>query len=208
MALLSDIRTEVANAVRDTTNATFSTAEMNYYINRGIDAVSDIFPLETTDYSIALVSGVSTYAPSVTFSQIFRVDIHSNSDSYLGVLPFSLGEGRQSGWEFHAGILWIPPLFTFPSNAKIRLWGYSRYAQLAADSATTDMSRTAIDGVIAYCASEALSALMMDRAKFQQWQVNSNNTDVTALTLAQLAARADLRWKREQQRLRRLRRLG
>lgn len=205
---LSDIQTTLARQLRDISFATFSTAELNDWINRGIDSVADVNPREVTDYSIAISNNVFTYAPTTSFSRIYRVDVHSSSDSYLGVLPKGIGDGRDSGWEWHASILWLPPNRPLSAGNKLRLFGYARYVQLSASSSTTDMDQSTINAVIAFAESEALMALEIDRAKFQQWQATPGNSDVGLIQVANARRDAERRWREEQRRLRRLRKLG
>lgn len=205
---LGDIQTTLARQLRDISFATFSTAEMNDWINRGIDSIADVNPREVTDYSITISSNVYTYTPTQSFANIYRVDIHSSSDSYLGVLPKGLGEGRDSGWEWHAGILWLSPNWPLSAGYKLRIFGYARYIQLSASSSTTDMDTAAINAVIAFAEAEALSALEIDRAKFQQWQATPGNSDVGLLHVATARRDAERRWREEQRRLRRMRKLG
>jgi hypothetical protein len=207
MATLSDLRTYVARDLRDTSNATFSTAEIDDLINQGIDALADVRPVEIVQTIGTVAAGVYSYAAS-SFAGIFRVDIYTSAGTYRTTLPHAYGDGPNSGWEFHGGVLYLPPSYTFTAGDTIQAWGYGGYAQLSASTATTDLTTSGIWAVRVFAQAEAFQRLMNDRAKFQQWQSDSNNTDVTALGLASLMAQARSRWDRERGRMRRLRRLG
>jgi hypothetical protein len=90
----------------------------------------------------------------------------------------------------------------------MRLWGYGGYTQISVSSATTDLDTTAQWALRLFCRAEASAMLVMDRARFQQWQTASNNTDVTAIGLLQLSQEMSRRWEREVMRLRKLRKMG
>lgn len=208
MTTLADIQTTLSRELRDISFATFSTAELADWINRGIDSIADVYPKETTDYSITIAASVFTYAPTTSLSRIYRVDVHNSSGSYLGIIPKGIGDGRDSGWEWHAGILWLPPNYPVATGNKLRVFGYARYIQLSATTSTTEMDQSAINAVIAFATSEAMYALANDRAKFQQWQATPGNSDVSLLGIASTGRDAERRWRREQTRMRRMRKLG
>ena len=80
--------------------------------------------------------------------------------------------------------------------------------QLSSNTATTDMDVTAIASMRVWVQAEAFNRLLSDRVAFQQWQVQSGNSDVSALSLNQIALSNQARIRREETRLRRMRRLG
>jgi hypothetical protein len=206
MATLSDLRTYVARDLRDTTNATWSTSELDDRINQGIDALSQFYPKQIVSTFATVSAGVSSYAAS-SFTNIYRIDTYDGT-TYMGTMPHGVGEGPDSGWELHAGVVWMPPTYPVPTGYTLRAFGYGGYIQLSASTQTTDLDTSGIFAVRTFVQVESLAQLIADRAKFQQWQVDSNNTDVTALGLAQLYGGATSRWAREVQRLRTLRKLG
>ena len=81
MATLSDLRTQVARDLRDTSNNVWATAELDDLINAAVDEIGDLAPKEVIDYSLTITSGVFTYALPSSLSRIFRVDIHNSSNS-------------------------------------------------------------------------------------------------------------------------------
>lgn len=206
MATLSDIRTQLQRDLRDISGATWTSAELNDMINQGLDALADVYPREVTDY-LTIASGAATYAPAVAFTNIYRVDIHTSADSDAGVLEPTFGMGRGSGWEWHAGLLWIPPGL-IPDGYKLRLWGYARYAVLTSDNDITDADAAGVNAVRAYSVAEAFGRLTVNRAAFQQWQAAPGNTDISAIALMQFYRTSRFRWREEQQRLRRMRKRG
>ena len=63
---LSDLRTQVARDLRDTSNNVWVTAELDDLINAAIDEIGDLAPKEVIDYSLTIISGVFTYALPAT----------------------------------------------------------------------------------------------------------------------------------------------
>ena len=206
MATLSDIRTQLARDLRDTTNATWSTAEMDDRINQGIDALAAFYPKEVVSTFATVAASVSSYAASA-FTNIYRIDTYDGT-TYMGTVPHGNGDGPDSGWELHNGIVWMPPTYPVATGYTLRAFGYGAYVQLSASSSTTDLDTPGTYAVRVFAQVESFAQLIADRAKFQQWQADSNNTDVTALGLAQLYGGATQRWLRERQRLRKMRKLG
>jgi hypothetical protein len=207
MATLSDMRTSLARALRDTSNATFSTAELDDLINEGIDALGDLQPREVVIEVGTISTGVYSYALSGV-SLVYRVDIHTSAGTYRATIPHGVGEGPNSGWEIHGGVLYLPPSWTLTAGDRIIAFGYAAYTQLSASTATTDLSTSGVFAVITYAQAEALERLVADRAKFQQWQADSNNTDVSLMQIGSIAAQAARRWDAQRQRMRRMRKLG
>ena len=206
MATLLDIRADVARRVRDTSYATWTTGEIDDRINQGIDALAAFYPKEIVSDFATIAAGVSSYAAS-SFTNIYRIDIYSGT-TLQRTMPHGNGDGPNSGWELHSGKVWLPPSFPVATGYVLRAFGYGAYINLDASSSVTDLDTSGRQAVQVFAEVELLTSLIYDRAKFQQWQTDSNNTDVTALALAQLHAGAMARWNRERQRLRRMRKLG
>lgn len=200
---LSDLRTQLARQLRDTGNATWSTAELDDCINQGIDALADFYPKDIVQTIGTVSAGVSSYAAS-SFENIYRVAIYTSAGSYRYDLPNGIGT-TDSGWEWHNKTLWLPAGWTFSNGDTIQAWGYGRYIQLSASTSTTDMDQAGIFAVMAFARAQALENLVNDRAQFQQWQANTNGTDVTELAMLQTARAAWTTFDRQRQRLKRLR---
>jgi hypothetical protein len=207
MATLADLRTRLARDLKDTSNATFSTTELDDLINQGIDSLGDVYPKEIVQTIGTVSSGVFTYALG-DFNHIYRIDVYTSSGDYRATLPSGWGDGPNSGWEQHAGVLYLPPSWPLSDGDTLRAFGYGRYIQLAASTATTDLDTSGAAAVLVFASAEAFARLMSDRAKFQQWQAEAGNTDVTLLQLGSLVSQARGRWREEQRRLRRLRKAG
>src|SRR3990172_12420465 len=140
---LSDLRTQIARDLRDTSNNVWVTAELDDLINAAVDEIGDLAPKELIDYSLSITSGVFTYALPSTLSRIFRVDIHSSAGSYLYQYPQAIGD-TASGWEVHDALLFLSPLHIPAPSPKLRIWGYGPFTQISVASATTDLNQRLI----------------------------------------------------------------
>jgi hypothetical protein len=205
MATLSDIRTTVARGLRDASFDTFTVSEVDDLINQGIDALADVYPKEIVSSVGTVAASVFTYSVS-SFTNIYRIDVHDSLDVYRTEIPHAF-EGRNSGWETHAGVLYLPPAWPLTAGDTLRAFGYGRYVQLAAATATTDLDASGIWAVGVFAQAEGYGRLLTDRVLFAQWQAQPGNTDVTALALNQLTYAKQQRWVAEQRRLRRMRKL-
>ena len=206
MATLSDLRTYVARDLRDTSNSTWSVTEVDDLINQGIDELASFYPREIVSDIATVSAGVVSYAAS-SYTNIYRIDTY-DSTTYMGSLAHGVGEGPDSGWELHAGVLWLPPTFTIPTGRILRGYGYGTYVQLSASTQTTDLDTSGIWAVRMFAQVEGFAHLIADRAKFMQWQTDDQNTDVGALQMAQLYNTALSRWGRQVRRLRKVRKIG
>jgi len=207
MTTLANLETYVARDLRDTTNAVFSTAEIDDLINQGINALSAFYPKQIVQTIGTVSAGVYSYSAS-SFTTIYRLDIYSSSGSYKSTLAPYIGDSPNSGFELHGGVVYLPPLVTYTAGDTLRAFGYGGYVALSVSSATTDLDASGEWAVRVFAQAEAFERLLADRATFQQWQSSPGNTDVSAMALATLARAARQRWLTQQQRLRSLRKRG
>ena len=206
MATFSDLKTYVARDLRDTGNDVWSTDELGDLINQGIDAIADVRPKEIVQTIGTVAAATYTYAAS-DYEKVYRLDIYTAAGSYDGELPEYTGDGADSGYQLINGVVYLPVGYPLTVGDTLRAFGYGRYVQLSADTATTDLSQSLIWALRVFCQSEAFGRLLADRSTFQQWQSTPGNTDVTATGLAQLYLTARRRWQEERARIRRMRRV-
>ncbi len=207
---LSTLRTSVRSDLRDTAGATWSDTEINDLINSGIDWINGFYP-KGGDSVTAYTQPVSGALFSVALADVnwpFRVDVFDGSGKYRETLLPNSGDGPDSGWEVHNGTIFFPPHYAISDTGTLRIYGYTGYVQLSASTSTTDMDVSAIASMRVWVQAEAFNRLLSDRVAFQQWQVQSGNSDVSALSLNQIALSNQARIRREETRLRRIRRLG
>lgn len=207
---LSALRTSVRSDLRDTASATWTDTEITDLINSGIDWVNGLYPKEAIQ-TTAYTQPISGAVFSVALSDVnwpFRVDVYDTGNKYRETLWPSTGDGPDSGWEVHNSIIFFAPHYVLPDTGTLRIFGYTGFIQLSASTSTTDMDVSAINSVRVWVQAEAFNRLLSDRVAFQQWQVQSGNSDVSALSLNQIALSNQARIRREETRLRRMRRLG
>jgi hypothetical protein len=108
-------------------------------------------------------------------------------------------------------VLYLPTHYTLAvGTGTLKIFGYGAWTQIVTSQTTsiTDLDVTAANAVKVFVEAEALAMLTFDRAQFQQWQVGSGNSDVTALGMNNLAMSAQQRWRQEKARIRRFRKNG
>jgi hypothetical protein len=209
----SSLLTSLRLSLRDPNGTTWSDAQIGELINRGIDAIGAVYPSETID-SVAFtqpVSGSMFTVALTTVSWPIRVDVYDGDGKYRETIYPANGEGPDSGWEIHAGILYLPTRYTLAvGQGTLKVFGYGDWTQIntAQTSSITNLDVTAANAVKVFVEAESLSMLTFDRAQFQQWQVGSGNSDVTALGMNNLAMSAQQRWRQEKARIRRFRKYG
>jgi hypothetical protein len=207
---LSTLRTSVRSDLRDTAGATWTDTEINDLINSGIDWINGFYPkdaIQTTAYTQP-ISGELFSVALTSVNWPFRVDVYTSGGQYQETLWPNSGDGPDSGWDVHNSILFFPPHYTLPDNGTLRIFGYTGFVQLSSNTSTTDMDTTALNAMRVWVQAEAFNRLLSDRVAFQQWQVQSGNSDVSALSLNQIAFSNQARIRREETRLRRMRRLA
>jgi hypothetical protein len=228
MATFQTIIDEIQVELRDSNAITWSHSELKSLLNLGIQHVQSVYPKEIvkevnwTNPSISNglksvdISTTTNTAGGDKFLSVYRIDVYGSSSStrtgYRESLITGNGEGPNSGWEMHAGILYFPPSYTTESPAVLRLYGYGTYnicaSGVSSSAVTFDLDSQAEYAVKVFVQSEALYRLVNDRASFQQWQVTSGATDVSPIGMNQLAFSARTRWKDEFRRIRRLRKVS
>lgn len=204
MATLGTMRTDLALRLRDTGNATWSTTIMDALINQGIDALADFYPREIVQ-TIGTVSSSTTSYSATSFTSMFRLDVYTSAGSYREEYPRAFGEGANSGWELHGGVIYLGPSWALTTGDTLRAWGYGRYTQLAATSSVTDVDQAGIFAVLVYAQANAIASMLSDRAALHQWQAQPGNTDVTLMALNQAVSQLRSQWRDQQTRLRRVR---
>jgi len=207
---LSALRTSVRSDLRDAAGATWSDTEINDLINSGVDWLNGFYPKDAIQVT-AYTQPVSGSLFSVALTDVnwpFRVDVLDSGNKYRETLWPGTGDGPDSGWEIHKEIIFFPPHYVLPEIGTLRIYGYTGFVQLSSNTSTTDMDTTAINAMRVWVQAEAFNRLLSDRVAFQQWQVQSGNSDVSALSLNNIALSNQARIRREETRLRRFRRLG
>jgi hypothetical protein len=209
----SSLLTSLRLSLRDPNGTTWSDGQLGELINRGIDAIGDVYQSETIQ-STAFTQPISGSVFSVALTTVtwpVRVDVYDDSGKYRETVRPSSGDGPDSGWETHGGILYLPTRYVLSvSTGTLKIVGYGPWTQIntAQTSSVTNLDTTAQNAVKVYVEAEALTMLTFDRAQYQQWQVSSGSSDISALGMNNLALAAQQRWRQEKNRIRRFRKGG
>ena len=209
----SSLLTSLRLSLRDPNGTTWSDGQLGELINRGIDAIGDVYQSETIQ-STAFTQPVSGSVFSVALTTVtwpVRVDVYDDSGKYRETVRPSSGDGPDSGWETHGGILYLPTRYVLAvGTGTLNIVGYGPWTQIntAQTTSVTNLDTTAQNAVKVYVEAEALTMLTFDRAQYQQWQVSSGSSDISALGMNNLALAAQQRWRQEKNRIRRFRKGG
>ena len=209
----SSLLTSLRLSLRDPNGTTWSDGQLGELINRGIDAIGDVYQSETIQ-STAFTQPISGSVFSVALTTVtwpVRVDVYDDSGKYRETVRPSSGDGPDSGWETHGGILYLPTRYVLAvGTGTLNIVGYGPWTQIntAQTSSVTNLDTTAQNAVKVYVEAEALTMLTFDRAQYQQWQVSSGSSDISALGMNNLALAAQQRWRQEKNRIRRFRKGG
>ena len=209
----SSLLTSLRLSLRDPNGTTWSDGQLGELINRGIDAIGDVYQSETIQ-STAFTQPISGSVFSVALTTVtwpVRVDVYDNNGKYRETVRPSSGDGPDSGWETHGGILYLPTRYVLAvGTGTLNIVGYGPWTQIntAQTSSVTNLDTTAQNAVKVYVEAEALTMLTFDRAQYQQWQVSSGSSDISALGMNNLALAAQQRWRQEKNRIRRFRKGG
>lgn len=206
MATRATLRTAVSRDIRDTAFKTFSTDAVNDLIDMGINEVSLVYPLQMVE---VIAPTASVYHYAVRCETAFRVEVYRD-DAYYADIAQADGPS-QSGWDLHAGTLFLPRGVLdslVPDTDAIRVWGYGPRARPDADDDVLELDTRAEMGVRAYARVMATQALINDRALFAQWQAVSKNTDISINQLITQASQFSREWDRIRNHMRTVRRTG
>jgi len=208
-------------AASGTSTITYTYSSLSAPVNVSSFSSGDVVSVSGISPSQFNISGTIVSATSSTFT-IDGVNITGSYTSggsvattavpkYRETVRPSSGDGPDSGWEVHGGILYLPTRYVLAaSTGTLKVFGYGDWTQIntAQTSSATNLDTTAQNAVKVYVEAEALTMLTFDRAQYQQWQVSSGSSDISALGMNNLALAAQQRWRQEKNRIRRLRKGG
>jgi hypothetical protein len=205
MGTLLELRTAVASDIRDPNFSTFTTDQVDDFINGGQADINRSYPLQVFE-DIPYVSGQARYP--TTLSTIFRVEVFRD-DVFYALLAESSGIEAQDGWDVHAGILVLRGdlLRSLDEDTDVfNLWGYRDRARLVADNQVTELDMDGEYAVRTFSRWAAFQFMLGDRSVYKQWQGASQNSDISVNQLEQLVTIYSREWEQTRNRLRTLRR--
>jgi hypothetical protein len=207
----------------DESKVVFSTLQVEDFIRGGIAELNRAAPTDTV-YNLPLVTDVDTgvvtqFVYDIPIELPHHVYIVRNSDGYRWSLssPTDGLMDPQGGYTFRktatGGTIdfpqWFLENFDAASNS-IRIDGYAvrplPYTVEGQASPTVAISSEEEYSVRLYAKSEGFDLLSHDRSLYQQWQGQTNNTDVSPTQMMQMAATSKDRWERHRGLIRTVRR--
>ena len=219
MTTYLQLQGKVAEAIGDPEYATFPVETVKAMIDAGWAEISNIAP-ERFQEDIAPVLNANSYQLRITefggvavdTLEIQRVEIWDTSSgrprAWRQIEPQSahpLGlTYSQAGWFEWGGFLTLPDRAVDMINLTthvIRVWGYSPWPPVSADTDIVPFGAEREQALIVYCNVEALRRLTSNRTLFTQWQTRSNNTDVSMASLMSDLNVAQQDWVRRARRI-------
>lgn len=210
---LSQLRTKVWRDLRDPNADTFTTLQIDDFIQQGVAELNEIRPYEQK----IVYQGDQDFSVALPFSHVFAVELAIEREvgetlhwDTLHPADSSYGYGR-SGWDYYGRRLILPGIYVqgisnlvdryTAAQVYISVWGYGERVVPTTSGEVLDFD-TFIDESItrAYAKAEGLRSLGADRALFQQWQLSSNNADVSETQLNQMLAGAQSEFDRMRKR--------
>lgn len=198
------LRDSIARDLRDTSYKAFSTQDVDDFINFGIAEVNRVYPIEDiVDYPVV---NPATTEYSTTLTSIFRVEAW-RAGEFIFLIPPNMGETSRGGWELFAQVLRIPNYeHVLEVSDLIKCWGYGERPALVLDAEVLQGDLDAELGVRTFAVYQGYQRLISDRSLFQQWQTQSNNSDVSPTQLTNMSGLKAAEWDGLRNRIRRLRR--
>lgn len=212
MTTYADLQTAVARDVRDPNLDTFSTDDIKDFIRFAITEIGricperfqeDITPIaDTLDYVVRGDSFAGQAQPEIDLVRVELWDASVTPNRFITSLRSSAdGSLYQSnaGWTLWQGVLSLTngmEQFLSPDTHIIRVWGYSPWVQPTSDDDPIGMSNDLEVAVRQYAKLTSLERLNADRELFSQWQVRSNNSDISPAGLMNALSLAQDQWRR------------
>jgi hypothetical protein len=211
----SQLQTKVSRALRDESNLTFGTDVVKDMIQAAWAEIDRIAPQRFQE-DITPVADTLTYTLrdadfdyAVDEIEVYRVEVWDATSSphqpFRFVDPASAHPTglsySQAGWVVWGGILELPNRVVDlidPDAHVIRVWGYSPWPPVSGDSDVIPFGKEREEALVLYCYIEALRRLIGNRTLFTQWQVQSNNADVSPASLMNDLSLAQEEWRRKQ----------
>ena len=176
------------SALRDSSNATWTTTEMNNAIALAVRTLAPrvVLPLDPESYTQALTAGDYFYSLSSAIVDLNRVDWVDSDGNERGEL-------HPSTWEVVGDIIGgtakihVAPSIV-DSGGTLRYTGFGRYG-VSSNQIPDDL----VNLVIAKAEVELLHYLKSDRARFLQWQNTRQDQNVSVNELLQAINAAEQR---------------
>ncbi len=208
-ATLTELQAIVARALRDPDNDTFALSDLTDLINNGITVVSNMAPRQfredldgTGSETYELLEGAADERLEIRRVEIWTTVSLGVPDRFKCRVPPASGEyvnASQVGWDWWASELVLPRFYAdiaADDTFLVRVWGYAPYTTLVNDDDETDMGTETQYAATEYATLLGYERLIADRALFQKWQGQQNNTDASLAGLNAVVGERRRNWER------------
>lgn len=225
MTTLVELRTKVADDLRDPDGRVFDTGDLDSFINSGLTEVGKIAPARFQEdldpvenqFEYTLQSGVFTEA--VPEIEVRRVELWDATTTPIKPVKLIYPADQayvnfsNTGWSLRDGVLELPYDLVYFIGSDIthylfRVWGYRPYPAVSADADVIPVSGEREQAIRDYSMLLALKRLVNERDLFTQWQTRAGNTDVSPASLMNALTIARQDWKERSRSIAVLREVG
>lgn len=201
------LRQSVSRDLRDSANASFSTAEVDDLIDLGFVEVNRVYPLqqiETVDVTLDVDSNV-VRSYTIESREVSRIEVWRDGRFYRTVPQFV--DEPNSGWDVWGSTLVIPNWLELDDTQdSLQVYGYQDREMLVLDGDVAETDAEAELGIRLFATMTGYQRLQNDRALFQQWLAVPGNNDISPTQLTSMANTYLAQWERHRNQMRRLRR--
>lgn len=209
---LTVLRIKVRRDLRDPGGSVFSDdPTIDDFINEAIVELNRAKPLDTvlvitdSDFTLSLVG--------LNIEDVWAVEAVGPNRESQYIPPNNTGIDWRNGWEFMGGSLVLSGMWlnrmerTILNNQyELRVYGYRGRDPLTVGANVAEFDFEDEFLVRRYARMAGYRTLASDRALFQQWQQQANNSDVSQTQMVGTLANAEQEWGRLRKRVTKLRR--
>lgn len=181
---LSTMETRLETKLRDTTNAVWSDAELNNYLTWACARLYPHVALSVRE-TVTLVDDTEQYTLT-DVSDISRIDLVESASP--NDLVIHLMGGTWEWWgaaETLGGTLLVNQDYV-STDYELRVHGYAPY-----DLVTNLPPDKYVQAILAMAAAEAVRVMMIDRAKYKQWDVIAQSQNISVNEFIQMVNEGD-----------------
>ena len=186
-------------ALRDTSDATWTSAEKTALIEQAVDACPPR-PLLHDDASLSLVAGAYYHTLPAGVVSISRIDLEDIDGNERGAIAGGLWEVIGDTLTDAAEVRIDQRIVDRWDGGTAHLIGYGRY-----DTVTNLIPDEYVPYVIAHARAEAYGRMASDRARFRNWETSEQPLNISVNELVQLVNDAQLERDRHRARIMRWR---
>jgi hypothetical protein len=199
----------VASDLRDPNHKTFSEDQIGALINEGLSELDRLRPWERLAFLVWLPGQM---VMTVELQTIIVLEAQNGTDQDWYEVPEAtrtMGGIATDGWDQWGNQLYLPKGMIMTNEMGFRCLAYWDRDRLVNNTDVAQLFNGTDEEVVrCYARWTGMESLLHDRALFQQWQNQANNSDVSTTQLLQSASTFKSEWRDLRNRARRLRRVA